>query len=396
MVNKENLGVGCVEISPAAVKYVNQALKNRRLSYGPFIKRFEREFASAHDSQFAVMVNSGTSALRIAVAALKELGNWQDRDEVIVPALTFVATANVVLMQNLKPVFVDVDPHTYNIDPALIEKKITRRTKAIIPVDLFGQSADMQPIMKLAEKHKLKVIEDSCESMYVTYRGKKVGSMSDISCFSTYAAHLIVTGAGGLALTSNKKYAEVLRSLANHGRDGIYISIDDDKGKKGKAREEIIAKRFRFIRPGYSFRATELEGALGCAQLPELPRVIKKRRQNAQYLKSKLKGLEKYLQLPFENPESEHAFMMFPLVIRKNAGIKKKELVNFLENRGIETRDMLPLINQPYLQKRYKLKAKNYPVADWINNSGFYVGCHQLMGRAELDYIVKNLYNFFK
>src|SRR3989344_4596552 len=132
MVNKENLGVGCVEISPAAVKYVNQALKNRRLSYGPFIKRFEREFASAHDSQFAVMVNSGTSALRIAVAALKELGNWQDRDEVI------------------------------------------------IPVHLFGQSADMQPIMKLAEKHKLKVIEDSCESMYVTYRGKKVGSMSDI------------------------------------------------------------------------------------------------------------------------------------------------------------------------------------------------------------------------
>ena len=109
MVNKENLGVGCVEISPAAVKYVNQALKNRRLSYGPFIKRFEREFASAHDSQFAVMVNSGTSALRIAVAALKELGNWQDRDEVIVPALTFVATANVVLAQNLKPVFVDVD-----------------------------------------------------------------------------------------------------------------------------------------------------------------------------------------------------------------------------------------------------------------------------------------------
>lgn len=396
MVDKDKLGVGCVEIGPMAVKYVNEALKNRRLSYGPFIRKFERDFARMHSSRFAVMVNSGTSALRIAVAALKELGKWKDGDEVIIPAVTFVATANVVLQQGLKPVMVDVDSLIYNLDSSLIEKKISRRTRAIIPVHLFGQSADMRPIMKLAKKYRLKVIEDSCETIGVNYRGRRVGSFGDISCFSTYAAHLIVTGVGGLALTSNQKYAEVLRSLANHGRDGIYISIDDDKGKKGQALREIISKRFRFIRPGYSFRATEMEGALGCAQLPELPRIIRKRRKNAEYLISKLRLLEQYLQLPSQAPHIEHAFMMFPIVIRKSSGIKKENLVNFLEEAGIETRDMLPLINQPYLKRLYNLKASAYPVTDWINDYGFYIGCHQQMGRKELDYIVKTFYIFFE
>lgn len=396
MINSEKLGVGCVEISPTAVQYVNRVLKNRRLSYGPFTKKFEQDFARMHNSKFAVMVNSGTSALRIAVAALKELGHWKDGDEVIVPAVTFVATANVVLQQGLRPVFVDVDPKTYNVDPEKVAAKITKRTRAIIPVHLFGQSADMAPILKLAKKYRLKVIEDSCESMGVNYHGRRVGSMSDISCFSTYAAHLIVTGVGGLAVTSNPKYAEVLRSLANHGRDGIYISIDDDKGKKGRELREIISRRFRFVRPGFSFRATEMEGAVGLAQLSKLPSVLKKRRANARYLIGKLKSLEKYLQLPWYPPFIEHAFMMFPIVIRKDAKVKKSTLVNYLEKNHIETRDMLPLINQPYLQKPYKLKANSYPVADWINNYGFYIGCHQLMGKSELDYIIRMFNKFFK
>ncbi|MBI4363575.1 MAG: DegT/DnrJ/EryC1/StrS family aminotransferase [Candidatus Doudnabacteria bacterium] len=389
MIQREKLGVGCVEISPTAVKYLNQALKNKRLSYGPFVKKFERGFARMHQAKFAVMVNSGTSALRIAVAALKELERWKEGDEVIVPAVTFVATANVVLQQGLKPVFVDVDSRTYNIDPEKIAAKITKRTRAIIPVHLFGQSADIVPIVKIARKHGLKIIEDSCETMGVNYRGKRVGSFGDISCFSTYAAHLIVTGVGGLAVTSSRKYAEVLRSLANHGRDGIYFT--DKKGSR-----ELIARRFRFIRPGFSFRVTEMEGALGLAQLSRLPIILRKRRRNARYLISKLKPFEKFLQLPSHPAYIEHAFMMFPIVIRKNARIKKEILVNYLEKQGIETRDMLPLINQPYLLKSYKLQANSYPVADWINNYGFYIGCHQLMGRPELDYIIKMFKKFFK
>jgi dTDP-4-amino-4,6-dideoxygalactose transaminase len=388
MINKDNLGVGCVEISETAKKYISQVLKNKRLSYGPFIRKFEREFAAMHDSRFGVMVNSGTSALRIAVACLKELENWKNGDEVIVPGVTFVATANVVLQQGLKPVFVDVDSKSYNINPAQIAAKVSKRTRAIIPVHLFGQPADMAQVMKLARKYHLKVIEDSCESMGVRYRGRMVGSFGDISCFSTYAAHLVVTGVGGVAVTSSPKYAEVLRSLANHGRDGIYF-------KKSRATKELIARRFRFIRPGFSFRSTEMEGALGLAQLPRLRAILRRRRQNAEYLISKLRPLKRYLQLPSHPPYAEHAFMMFPLVLSKDAGIKKQSLVNFLEKHGIETRDMLPLINQPYLQKLYKPKLSSFPVADWINNFGFYIGCHQQMGNKELDYIIKVFSNFF-
>lgn len=394
--NKQNLGVGCLEITAQAKRNINQVLKSERLSYGPFLKKFEAEFSAVHNAKFSIVVNSGTSALQIAVACLKETEKWQDGDEVIVPAVTFVASSNVIINNNLKPVFVDVDCQTYNIDPAKIEEKITNRTRAIMVVHLFGQPAEMDPIMALARKYKLKIIEDSCETMFTKYKGKSVGSFGDIACFSTYVAHIIVTGVGGIALTNNAKYAEILRSLANHGRDGIYISIDDDKGKKGKKLQEVIARRFKFIRPGYSFRLTEFEGALGCAQLKIAGFVLSRRRANAAFFLNKFKVLEKYLQLPWHPQYSEHAFMMFPIVIKKGSGIKKVDMVNYLENHSIETRDMLPLINQPFYQKIFRIKEGDYPIADWINSRGFYIGCHQKMGQTELNYICKTFYKFFK
>ena len=161
------------------------------------------------------------------MACLKESENWKDGDEIICPALTFISTSNMILQNSLKPVFIDVDPFIYNIDYKRIEEKITKKTKAIMVVHLFGQPADMSEILMIAKKHKLKIIEDSCETMLVKYKGKSVGSFGDISCFSTYVAHLLVTGVGGLAVTNNPKYAEIMRSFANHGRDGIYISIDE-------------------------------------------------------------------------------------------------------------------------------------------------------------------------
>ncbi len=394
--NKENLGVGCFEPTKKAEKYILQVLRSGRLTYGPFIQRFEREFAKAHDSKYAVMVNSGTSALRIAFACLKEVEGWKDGDEVLVPTITFVATVNTIISNGLKPVFVDVDSRTYNIDPKKIEDKITKRTRAIVPVHMMGQPCDMAPIMKLVKKHKLKVVEDSCETMFTKDRGQVVGSFGDISCFSTYIAHLIIAGVGGLAVTSNPKYAEVLRSLANHGRDNIYISIDDDDNKKGKLFKQIIARRFRFVRPGYSFRVTEFEGALGCAALKTAPGMMKVRKRNGEYLTKHLRHLERYMQLPWFPAHSNHAFMMYPIVVKKDSGIDKQDLVNYLEERGIETRDLMPLINQPYLKKMYKLKESDYPVAEWINGNGFYIGCHQKIGLPELEYIVRTLSEYFK
>lgn len=394
--NKENLGVGCFEPTKKAEKNVLKALRSGRLTYGPFIQSFERRFAKAHGSKFAVMVNSGTSALRIAFACLKEVEKWKDGDEVLIPSITFVATVNTVISNGLKPVFVDVDPLTYNIDPKEIEKKITRRTKAIVPVHMMGLPCDMEPIMRIVKKHKLKVVEDSCETMFTNYRGKVVGSFGDISCFSTYVAHLIITGVGGLAVTSNPKYAEVLRSLANHGRDNIYISIDDDKNTKGKLFKQIIARRFRFIRPGYSFRVTEFEGAVGCAALDDAPKMMKVRKRNGAYLTKRLKPLEKYIQLPSFPAHSGHAFMMYPIVVKADCGIDKQDLVNHLEEKGIETRDLMPLINQPYLKKMYGIKESDYPVAKWINKNGFYIGSHQKMGPKELDYIAETFTGYIE
>ena len=393
---KKNLGVGSVEINRRAKKYINQILRSERISYGPFLKRFEEKFSRGHQAKFGITVNSGTSALCLAVACLKETERWREGDEILVPAVTFVATSNVLIEQGLKPVFVDVDSRTYNIDPAKIEEKITRRTKALMAVHLFGQPAEMSVIMALARKYKLKIIEDSCETMFTKYKGRSVGSFGDIACFSTYAAHLIVTGVGGIAVTNNKKYAEILRSLANHGRDGIYISIDDDKGKNRKNLKEIISRRFKFVRRGYSFRLTEFEGALGCAQLEIADKILSGRRANAGYLINKLDCLKECLQLPWHPKYCEHAFMLFPIVIKKNAGFKKADAVNYLEKHGIETRDMFPLISQPFYQKIFKIKKGDYPVADWINSNGFYIGCHQKMKKIELDYIVKTFFNFFK
>ncbi|TAL58157.1 MAG: DegT/DnrJ/EryC1/StrS family aminotransferase [Nanoarchaeota archaeon] len=392
----QQIGVGCADIGDLEKKYIKEVLDTERLSYGPFLKKFEETFSRMHSSKFAIAVNSGTDALRIAVACLKEAEGWKDNDEIICPAVTFVASSNVILQNNLKPVFVDVEKDIYNIDPARIEKAITKRTKAIMVVHLFGQPATMEPIIEIAKKHNLKIIEDSCETMLVSYKGKSVGSFGDISCFSTYVAHLIVTGVGGLAVTNNPKYAEIMRSLANHGRDGIYISIDDDKNKKGSEFKQVIERRFRFIRLGYSSRITEMEGALGLAQLERSPEILSARKSNASKLIEKLSKFEDKIQLPYCRPDREHAYMMFPIVI-KQGKVSKKDFVFFLEENNIETRDMLPLVNQPVYKKLFgEGIEEKFPVAKWINNNGFYIGCHQKITDMEIEYIVGKFEDFLK
>lgn len=393
---RHQLGVGGLTISAKEKKYVNRVLDSNRLSYGPFSKKFENEFSSAHSAKHAVLSNSGTSSLQVALAALKEKYNWSDGDEVIVPAITFVATANIVLMMNMKPVFVDVDEKTYNIDPKLIEEKITNRTKAIIPVHMFGLPANMKLIMSIARKHNLRVIEDSCETMFANVDNKPVGSHGDIGCFSTYVAHFLVTGVGGLAITSDDELAIIMRSLVNHGRDGIYLSIDDDENKHGKELEMIVERRFQFVRMGYSYRITELEAALGVAQLEDREKIIKLRKENAKYLIRGLTRLEKdgKLQLPYTPDYSDHAFMLFPLVIA-HSKFDRNDFTLYLEENMIETRQMMPIINQPFYIERFGRIESQYPIAKWINNNGFYIGCHQEFSKRDLDYIIYSINKYF-
>lgn len=391
---KRKIEIGCLRISPRAVRYVNEALLNNRLSYGPFSQKFESLFSRLHGTRFAVVSNSGTDALRIALAALKEKYRWKDNDEVLVPATTFIATSNVVIQNNLKPVFVDIEPAYYEMDPELTSSKITRRTRAMIPAHLFGQPADMTPLIAIAKKRKLAVIEDSAQTMFALYGNKPVGSLGEIGCFSTYVAHLLTTGVGGICTTNDPKLAVMIRSIVNHGRDSIYLNIDDDDNVSHKKIIMILRKRFSFVRLGYSSRLTELECAIGLAELEEkAQRNIIERRRIASHITEFLKPLEEVIQLPKIRPGNEHSFMVYPIVLKKD---KKKRLVEFLEVNGVETRDLMPILNQPVYRKLFSLKAKDYPVSQWLINSGFFIGCHPNLSDKDLYYVRSLFFKFFK
>lgn len=386
------VGVGGFEVTAEARQAVLDVLESGRLSYGPVTAEFESVFAHDHALKFAAFCNSGTSALQVAVQALKIIHEWDDGDEVIVPAITFVATPNVVIHNRLTPVFVDVEWGTYGIDPALIEAAITPRTRAIIPVHLFGQPCDMGPIMEIAQRHDLRVIEDSCETMYANYQGQSVGSFGDASAFSTYAAHVLVTGIGGIACSNRADVAQMMRSLINHGRDGIYIGIDDDQ-VGADALHEVVSRRFRFEEVGHSFRATEMEAALGVVQLRHASALVEKRRSIAARLTQKLGRFSEQLILPAIQNGSDHSFMMYPIVV--DSSVSRDELTFYLEDHGVETRHMMPLTNQPVYERIWPGIEARFPVAREINNRGFYIGSHPAMTDEDVDYIAAVVERFF-
>jgi dTDP-4-amino-4,6-dideoxygalactose transaminase len=370
-------------------------LESNRVSAGPMMERFEQSIARLHGRRFGLMCNSGTSALHIALAAIKEREGWLDGDEVLVPALTFVATSNVVLYNNLTPVFVDVEPDYYCIDPRDIARHLTPRTRAIMPVHVGGSPCDMDPLIEVATRSRLSIVEDSAEAMFVRYRGRPVGSFSTIGCFSTYVAHVISTGVGGLCVTDDPEYDLLLRSLMNHGRDSIYTRIDDDQGLEGERLFDVARRRFSFERLGHSFRATEMEAALGLAQLEEREANHARRLEIVARFNESFSSLEQFLQLPAARPESEHARMFYPLVIRDPV-ISRDRLVQHLEDHAIETRSLLPLINQPVYRRMFGNMDERYPVAARLNRDAFYIGCHPEMTDGDVEYVIDCFHRFFR
>lgn len=372
-----------------------QVLDSGRLSAGPMMERLEGELARLHQRRYGLMCNSGTSALHIALAALKEIDGWQDGDEVLVPALTFVATANVVLHNGLTPIFVDVEPDGFGIDASQIERHVTPRTRAVMPVHIGGQACDMPAVAAVARSRGLRIVEDSAEAMFVKVGGHPVGSYGDIACFSTYVAHIVNTGVGGLCITDDDEILTLLRSLMNHGRDPLYTRIDDDRGAEGQELEAMTRGRFSFVRLGHSFRCTELEAALGLAELEQWEPAMAARRRNAQAFLDGLGDLEQQLQLPHPRAGGEHGYMFFPIVVR-DPQISRDELVMFLEEHGIETRPLLPLINQPLYRRLYGSLDADNPVAARLNESAFYIGCHQFLSDGEIAHVVDVFHQFFE
>ena len=366
---KRHIAIADLEISQKAKKYINQVLSSNRLSYGRFTEQFEKEFAKIHKRKFASVTNSGTSGLQIALHALKETLGWDDGDEILVPAVTFIASSNVVLHNNLKPVFVDVEPDFYCIDPAKIEEKITSRTRAIMPVHLFGQSADMKPILAIARKYSLKIVEDSCEAMFVKYHNEPVGSLGDVSVFSTYIAHIIVTGVGGIVTTNDESLAIAMKSLMFHGRDNIYLKIEDDDNINSRVKlNSLIERRFQFEHVGYSYRLTELEGALGLAELKRRKEIIKRRQWVGRRLTEVLNGFSDFFQFPKVRPDSDN----------------------------IETRLFMPLLSQPIYKKIFGDIESLYPIARELVSRGFIIGSHPYLSENDIKYVQNSFQTFLK
>jgi dTDP-4-amino-4,6-dideoxygalactose transaminase len=263
-----------------------------------------------------------------------------------------------------------------------------------MPVHIGGLPCDMDPILEVAARHGLKMVEDSAESFGVHYKGRPVGSFGDVGCFSTYVAHVISTGVGGLCTTDDLELLTIMKSFMNHGRDAVYTRIDDDIDAARAVELEIPARRFSFIRLGHSFRATEMEAALGIAQLEELPTRSARRKEVVARLTEGLTPFEDRLHLPHARPESEHAYMFFTLVAR-DASVSRNDLVDHLERHGIETRHLLPLINQPVYRELFGDLSGDCPVAARLNDEAFYIGCQPELSDDDVDYVIACFESYF-
>ena len=393
----KKIGVGHASVTALEKKYVNEALDSSRLSPSTYVRKFEKAFAKRHNQRYGVMCNSGTSAIHIALEVLKESEGWTRDTEVLVPALTFISSANAIIHAGLNPVFVDVDAKTYNIDPEQIEQHITKNTRAILPVHCFGLPCEMDKIFEIAKKHGLKIVEDCADAHFALYKGRSIGSWGELSAFSTYVAHTIMTGVGGITITNNRSYAEILRSLIAHGRSCTCescVASDTERVCAKRLRNEID-KRFTFVRMGYSYRVGELEGALGFAQLERCDEIMDKRRSNARLLNELLDPHQGELQLPLYGEEYDHTFMMYPIMILSDR-FTRNDITDYLESQNIETRPLFPLLNQPIYKELFGNIEDEYPVAKNISRKGFYVGCHHGLNEDDIKQIANTFNGFMK
>lgn len=377
--------LGDLQFTDKFREYLDIILTTKRVSYGPISSQLEEEVAKLHGAKYGVLSNSGTSSLQVALHALKIQNNWPDGSEVLVPATTFPATINVILQNNLKPVFVDVHPRYYdmNLNFSNGHRYLTTKTVAIMPVNLFGQSCDLNTIFTIADTEDLKVIIDSCEAIGIGHDNRSLMTYADIICFSFYNAHVVQGGVGGASITSNQELATLMRSLVNHGRRPTYISIDDEVVH--------LTDRFTFDHVGYSYRITEFESALALANLQDINTNIARRREIAMLYNIELDDIG-FLQLPTTRLSSEHCWMMYPLVIT-DPKVDKLHLCKYLEENGIETRDMLPLINQPVALNHYGLRER-YPVSEDLIKNGFYISSSNHLMDDDIRYVTKVLWDY--
>lgn len=317
----------------AVVEVMESGMLTHGLGAGSMVTKFEKAFAKLVKAKHAIAVNTGTSALHLAIAT----AGVKENDEVILPSFTFVATAEAVAMVGARPVFVDIDPETYNIAPKKIEKAITRKTKAIMPVDLYGLSADMQPISEIAGKYGLTTIEDAAQAHGAAYEGEPPGALMDVACWSFYATKNMTTGEGGMVTTNNDEVAEAVRFKRSHGEK----------------------EKYKSLMLGYNYRMSEMHAAIGNVQLEKLPEFLAKRRKNSEGLSAKL-GEERRLQLPKEPEGYKHSWYLYTVRLTGAKRRRRDEIVEALKQKGIgaEVYYANPIHLMPYYRKfgKYRLR----------------------------------------
>lgn len=359
-------------ITPEAKKYVADAMETGWVSSaGPYIEKFEQAFAKYIGVKNAVSVTSGTAALHIALLSLK-IGPG---DEVIVPDFTMIASIFAVIYTGATPVFVDVESDTYNIDVSLIEKKITKKTKAIMPVHIYGHSVDMDPLFALAKKHKLHVIEDAAEAHGALYRSKKCGSMGTFGCFSFYGNKIITTGEGGMIVTDDDALADYARRLKDLAHNP--------------------EKRFWHDEVGYNYRMTNLQAACGLGQLESIEEFLAHKRWMAAEYEKKL-GKIKGLRLPITKPYATNVYWMYSILVTEEFSLSRDELRAALKEKGVDTRDFFPSsAQQPVIQKLYGAK-EHCPVSEKIAQQGLYLPSGLALTQKELDYVCDAIFSIAK
>ena len=349
-------------------RFVNDALAQGAISglFGPHLPKFESGFSRFCQCEFGVAVTSGTTALHLALAVL-DIGPG---DEVLVPTYTNMATFFAVLYLNATPIPIDVEPDTWNLDVSKIQEKITEKTKAIIPVHIFGHPVDMDPLLVIAKKFKLAVIEDCAQAHGSEYKGKRVGSFGEIGCFSFYGNKIITTGEGGMLVSNNKRLmdrATSMKSLAFGGEN-----------------------KFLHKEIGYNYRMTNLQAALGCAQLLKIDRIIQSKRNIAAWYQRRLKDCP-YLSLPVERPESKSVYWMYHVVLTKHSTADRNDVMKKLAAQGIETREgFIPYNQQSALNIPKELEA-SCPVANYIGANSFYLPTGPTLTENQADFISDKL-----
>ncbi|MEM3550138.1 MAG: DegT/DnrJ/EryC1/StrS family aminotransferase [Candidatus Bathyarchaeia archaeon] len=343
----------------AVVQVLRSGVLTHALGQGPTVKKFEEEFAEFVGAKHAIAVNSGTAALHIAIESM----GIKSGDEVILPSFTFVATAEAVVWAGAKPVFVDIDPETYNISPLNVEKSLTEKTKAIIAVDLYGAPADIKPIKEVAEKHGIGIIEDAAQAHGATYMGKHVGAYADVACFSFYASKNMTTGEGGMITTNDNEIAEKCKGIRSHGEK----------------------EKYKSIWLGHNYRMPEMEAAIGRVQLKKLPGFLEKRRKNADELSAKLKSASSLL-LPKEREGCSNSWYLYTVRAEGTSREKRDMIIEQLRKKGVgaEVYYPIPIHLMPYYTQ---FGGRRLPETEKASEQVFSLPVHPGVTSSQIEFI---------